>query len=108
MTVELDLSAVGLDQSGDGVEGRGFSCSIRPEQTDCLPAAYVQAPSVYDRPPTIGFLQAMRSKVTLLRLASGRRLLAHAALCRRVPRRLGNAPSSGPPLRLSPTHRACV
>src|ERR1700730_8543809 len=111
VTVALDLPAVGLDQSGDGVEGRGFSRSIGPEQTDGFTATHVKAHSIYHHAPAIAFLQAVRGKVALLRLPPSGRLLAPHALCGGLLRAMGGQRSVAPgsrPRRVRPTSIAAV
>src|SRR5437763_14575417 len=62
VAVELDLSAIGLDQSGDHVEDGGLAGAIRSEQADGFPSPHMDARSRYDLTPAEAFLDPVSSE----------------------------------------------
>src|SRR5437763_8252355 len=62
VAVELDLSAIGLDQSGDHVEDGGLAGAIRSEQADGFPSPHMDARSRYDLTPAKAFLDPVSSE----------------------------------------------
>src|SRR5262245_25933862 len=71
VAIELDLAAVGLDQPGDHVEGRGLAGAVRPQQTDRLAAPHVDVDAVDHPAAAVRLFQAVRRQVALPRFTTG-------------------------------------
>src|SRR5207244_5494859 len=64
--VEPDLPAVGPDQAGDHVEGRGLPRPVGPEQPDNLPLRELYAHVVYHRATLVNLQQPARRETAAI------------------------------------------
>src|SRR4051812_14698677 len=62
VAVELDRTAVGLDQAGDHVEHRGLAGAVRTEQADRFAAADIDADAAYHLAAAKALFDAMHSQ----------------------------------------------
>ena len=74
LAVKLDFSAIGRDQADHHVEGGGFACAVRAEQSDDLSALHFERDILHHGAQTVAFHQFL-----CLERVDG--VLGHGATC---------------------------
>ena len=63
VAVELDLTTLRLDQTGDHVEGRSLAGAVGTKQPHRLPAPHVEVHVIYDEASAIALGEAVRGQI---------------------------------------------